>query len=119
MRSSGKGRTNGRAPAASWKRRGLDRLRPQPSQPSLSKRPKRWQLAPRETQAGPDPALATAASLAMTGEGATAEASSGEDNEQGPAVAGAPSVAANDPVPEQIPTHRWQQQLFRAMALGR
>jgi HemY protein len=76
-------------------------------------------IAPPENQAGPDPALATAASLAMTGEGATAEASSGEDNEQGPAVAGAPSVAANDPVPEQIPKPRWQQQLFRAMALGR
>jgi HemY protein len=76
-------------------------------------------IAPPENQAGPDPALATAASRAMTGEGATAEASSGEDNEQGPAVAGAPSVAANDPVPEQIPKPRWLRQLFRAMALGR
>jgi len=75
-------------------------------------------IAAPENQAGPDRALATA-SRAMTGEGATAEASSGEDNEQGPAVAGAPSVAANDPVPEQIPKPRWLRQLFRAMALGR
>jgi HemY protein len=73
-------------------------------------------IAAPENQAGPDRALATA-SRAMTGEGATAEASSGEDNEQGPAVA--PSVAANDPVPEQIPKPRWLRQLFRAMALGR
>jgi HemY protein len=76
-------------------------------------------IAPPENQAGPDPALATAASRAMTGEGATAETSSGEDNEQGPAVARAPSVAANDPVPEQIPKARRLRQLFRAMALGR
>jgi uncharacterized membrane-anchored protein len=76
-------------------------------------------IAPPENQAGPDPALATAASRAMTGEGATAEESSGEDNEQGPAVADAPSVVANDPVPEQIPKPRWLRQLSRAMALGR
>jgi len=76
-------------------------------------------IAPPENQAGPDPALATAASRAVTGEGATAEESSGEDNEQGPAVAGAPSVAASDPVPEQIPKPRWLRQLSRAMALGR
>jgi len=72
-----------------------------------------------ENQAGPDPALATAASRAITGEGATAEASSGEDNEQGPAVAAAPSVAANDPVPEPIPRPGWLRPLFRAVAVGR
>jgi len=55
----------------------------------------------------------------MTGEGATAEAFSGEDNEQASAVAGAPSVAASDPVPEQIPKPRWLRQLSRAAALGR
>jgi HemY protein len=71
-------------------------------------------VAPPENQAGPDRALATAASRAMTAEGAT-----GEDNEQGPAVAGAPSVAASDAVPEQIPKPRWLHRLFRAMALGR
>src|ERR1700730_6455890 len=75
-------------------------------------------IAPPENQAGPDPALAAAASLAMTGEGTT-EASPGEDNEPGSAAAGAPSVAPNDPLPEQIPKSRWPRQLFRAMALGR
>jgi HemY protein len=69
-------------------------------------------IAPPGNQAGPEPALATAASSAMTGDGATAEASPGEANEQGPPVAGAPSVAANDPVPEQIPKPGWLPQRF-------
>jgi HemY protein len=64
-----------------------------------------------ENQAGPDPALATAASRAMTGDGAaTAEAfpAPGEEaNEHGPPVAGAPSVATNDPVPKQFPKPGW------------
>ncbi|MGH6820378.1 MAG: heme biosynthesis protein HemY, partial [Methylocella sp.] len=43
-----------------------------------------------KNQAGPEPALATNARPAMTGEGATVEASAGEANEQSPAVAAAP-----------------------------
>jgi HemY protein len=70
-------------------------------------RPQTRTIAPPENQAGPDPALATAASRAMTGEGATAEASPGEANAQGPLVAAARSVAANDPVPEQMPKPGW------------
>jgi len=69
-------------------------------------------IAPPENQAGPNPALATAASRTMTGEGATAEASPGEADEQGPPVAGAPSVAANDPAPEPIPKPGWLRQRF-------
>jgi HemY protein len=64
-------------------------------------------IAPPENQTGPDPAFATA------------EAFSGEDNDQGPAVAGAPSVAADNPVPGQIPKPGWLRQLLRAVALGR
>jgi HemY protein len=60
-----------------------------------------------ENQAGPEPAVATNASRAMTGDGATAEASAGEDNEQGPSVAGAPPVAAHDPGLEQMPKPGW------------
>ncbi len=91
-----------------------------PAEPTLLiEKTQTMAIAPPENQAGPDPALATAAALAMTREGATAEASSGEDNEQGPAAAGAPSVAANGPVPERIPKPRWLRQLSRAMTLGR
>jgi HemY protein len=82
-------------------------------------KPQTRTIAPPENQAGPEPALAINASRAMTGEGATAEASPREDNEQGPPVADAPSVAANDPVPEQMPKPRWPRQLFRAGPLGR
>ena len=74
----------------------------------LIEKPKTMAIA----RAGPAPALATAASRAMPAEGATAEPSSGEANEQGPPVAGAPSVAANDPVPEQIPKPGWLRQRF-------
>jgi HemY protein len=82
-------------------------------------KPQTRTISPPENQAGRDPALANAASRAMTGEGASAEASPAEANEQGPPVAGAPSVAANDPVPEQMPKPRWPRQLFRAGPLGR
>ena len=60
-----------------------------------------------ENQAGPDPALATKASRPMTGDGATAKASPGKDHEQVSPVAGAPSAAASDPVPEQMPKPGW------------
>jgi HemY protein len=91
-----------------------------PAEPTLLiEKTQTMAIAPPENQAGPEPALATAASWAMTEEGAIAEASSWEDNEQAPAAAGAPSVAANDPVHEQIPKPRWLRQLSRAMALGR
>ncbi|MDQ6702315.1 MAG: heme biosynthesis protein HemY [Pseudomonadota bacterium] len=80
----------------------------------LIEKPQTIAIAPPEpeNQAGPDPALATAASRAMIGEGATAEASTGEDNEQGPPVAVAPSAAFNDPVPEQKPHPEDLRQLF-------
>ena len=64
-------------------------------------------VVPPENQAAPEPAFSTNASPAMTGEGAGAKASPGEDNKQGPLAAGAPSAAANDPEPEQMPTPRW------------
>jgi HemY protein len=86
-----------------------------PAEPTLLiEKPQKMAIAPPlpENQAGPAPALATAASRAMTGEGATAEASPGEADEQGARVAGAPSVAANDPVPEQIPKPGWLRQRF-------
>jgi HemY protein len=84
-----------------------------PAEPTLLiEKPQTMAIAPPENQAGPAPALATAASRAMPAEGATAEPSSGEANEQGPPVAGAPSVAANDPVPEQIPKPGWLRQRF-------
>ncbi|MGH6935668.1 MAG: hypothetical protein ACRED2_05705, partial [Methylocella sp.] len=76
-------------------------------------------IAPPENQAGPDPALAATASLAMIEEGVTAEASPAEVNERGPPVAGAPSTAANDPVADQMPKPGWLRQLLRAVALGR
>jgi HemY protein len=91
-----------------------------PAEPTLLiEKPQTMAIAPPgpENQAWPDPARATAVSRAMTGEGATAAASPGEANEQGPPVAGAPSVvAANDPGPEQMPQPRWLRQLFRAVA---
>jgi HemY protein len=84
-----------------------------PAEPTLLiEKPQTMAIAPPENQAGPAPALATAASRAMPAEGATAEPSSGEANEQGLPVAGAPSVAANDPVPEQIPKPGWLRQRF-------
>lgn len=64
-------------------------------------------VLPPENQAGPEPAFSTNASPAMTGEGTGAKASPGEDNKQGPLAAGAPSAAANDPEPEQMPKPRW------------
>jgi len=64
-------------------------------------------IVPPENQAGPEPAFSTTAFPAMTGEGAAAEASPGEDNEQGPPVAGAPSAAAIGPGPEQMPKPGW------------
>jgi HemY protein len=60
-----------------------------------------------ENQAGPEPAFSTNASPAMTGEGAAAETSPGEDKEQGPPAAGARSAAANDPEPEHMPKSGW------------
>jgi HemY protein len=73
----------------------------------LIERPQTRTIAPPENQAGLDPALATGASRAMTGEGTTAEASPGEANAQGSPVAGARSVAANDPVPDQMAKPGW------------
>ncbi len=64
-------------------------------------------IAPPESHAGPESALATNPSGAMAGEGVTAESSPGEDNEQGSPAAGTPSVAANDPVPEQMRKPGW------------
>jgi HemY protein len=79
-----------------------------PAEPAIFiEKPQTIAIAPPENQAGPDPALATAAPLAMPGEGDSAETSPREANEQGPPVAGMPSVAANDPVPEQIPKPGW------------
>jgi HemY protein len=66
-------------------------------------------IAPPEK---PEPALATAASPAMTGGGASAEASPGKANEQGPPVAGSPSTSANDPRPEQMPKPGWLRRRF-------
>jgi HemY protein len=85
----------------------------------LIEKPQTMAIAPPENRAGPAPALATAASRAMPAEGASAEASPGEANEEGPAVADALSVAASDSGPEQMPKPRWLRQLFRAVALGR
>ncbi|MGC2094818.1 MAG: hypothetical protein WA648_17235, partial [Methylocella sp.] len=65
------------------------------------------------------PVSAPAEATLFTEEGATAEASLPEYNEQGPQVAGAPSVPANDLVPEPMPKPGWLRQLFRAVALGR
>ncbi|MGH6813035.1 MAG: heme biosynthesis protein HemY [Methylocella sp.] len=78
----------------------------------LIEKPQTIAIAPPENQAGPEPALSANVSRAMTGEGATAEASPGEENEQSPPVAGAPSVAANNPVPEQLRKRGWLRQLF-------
>jgi HemY protein len=64
-------------------------------------------VVPPENQAGPEPAFSTTASPAMTGGGAGAKASPGEDNKQGPPAAGSPSAAANDPEPEQMPKPGW------------
>ncbi len=64
-------------------------------------------IAPPENQAAPEPAFSTSAFPATTGEGAAADASPGEANEQGPPVASAPSAAANDPEPEQMPKPGW------------
>ncbi|MGH6852612.1 MAG: hypothetical protein ACREDJ_05315, partial [Methylocella sp.] len=73
-------------------------------------------IAP-ENQAGREPALSLNASPAMKGQRATA-ASPGEDNEQGPQVAGAPSVAANDSGPDEMPKPGWLGWLFRAVTQG-
>jgi HemY protein len=54
-------------------------------------------IAPPENQAGPEPAISTSAFRAVTGEGAAAEPSPGEQKEEVPPVAGAPSAGANDP----------------------
>jgi HemY protein len=75
-------------------------------------------IVPPENDARPEPAFSTNASPAMTGEGAAAEASHAEDNEQDPPVAGAPSAAANDPEPDQMPKPGWVRKLFRAAAQG-
>ncbi|MGH6801082.1 MAG: heme biosynthesis protein HemY, partial [Methylocella sp.] len=64
-------------------------------------------VVPPENRAGPVPAFSTSASAPKTGGGAAAETSPGDDNEQGPPVAGAPSAAANDPAPEQMPKPGW------------
>ncbi|MGH6835623.1 MAG: heme biosynthesis HemY N-terminal domain-containing protein [Methylocella sp.] len=76
-------------------------------------------IAPPEHRAGPKPVVSIDASPAIPGEGATAEASLGEGNEQGPPVAGAPSMATNESGPEQMPKRGWLRQLVRAVALGR
>jgi HemY protein len=84
-----------------------------PAEPTLLiERTQTIAIAPPQNQAGPEPAPASTASQAMIEEGTSVEASPREANEQRPPVAGAPSLAADDPRPEQMPKHGWLRQRF-------
>ncbi|MGH6837242.1 MAG: heme biosynthesis HemY N-terminal domain-containing protein [Methylocella sp.] len=69
-------------------------------------------IVPPANEVGPEPAVSTDASAALTGEGAGADASPREENKQGLPVADAPPTAAKDPGPEQIPKRGWLRQRF-------